>query len=253
VSDLGLTWWGHASSTVTLGGVRLAFDPVFPPQLAHLRRRGDVPPPAASTADLVLISHLHADHLHLGTLRGFPATTELIVPMGAGRLLRRLPHRVTEVPPHGTLVRRGLAIEALPAHHPPHRFPGSRAQAPPLGFRVSGSGTSVWFPGDTGLFDGLEEVGEVDLALVPIGGWGPSLGEHHLDPAQAVEAVRRVGAQWAVPVHYGTYWPLGLELARRTRRRLFVEPPTYFADELRRRLPGVRLDIPAPGAPIRSD
>lgn len=253
MTSLDVTWWGHASSTITIAGTRIALDPVHPRQLAHLRRRVDVPPPPASSADLVLISHLHADHLHLPTLRSFPVTTEIVVPTGARPLLRGLPHSVTEVAPHDSLVRRCVTIEALPAHHPPHRFPGSRLHAPPLGFRLSGGGSSVWFPGDTGLFDGLDAVREVDLALIPIGGWGPSLGEHHLDPSQAVEAIRRVGAQWAVPVHFGTYWPVGLELARRTRRRLFVEPPARFADELRGRLPGVRLDLPAPGDVLRSD
>lgn len=238
---------------MTVADMRVAFDPVHPRQLAHLRRRVDVPAPRAASADLVLISHLHADHLHLPTLRSFPASTEIVVPTGAKPLLRGLPHPVTEVAPHEWLRRRSLTIEALPAHHPHHRFPGSRLQAPPLGFRVSGGGASVWFPGDTGLFDGLDAVREVDLALIPIGGWGPSLGEHHLDPAQAVEAIRRVGAQWTVPVHFGTYWPLGLEMARRTRQRLFVEPPARFAEELRRRLPGVRLDLPVPGERLLPD
>ncbi|WP_235736570.1 MBL fold metallo-hydrolase [Nocardioides alcanivorans] len=201
----------------------------------------------------MLISHLHSDHLHLPTLRRFPATTEIVVPAGAGRLLRGFPHRVTELGPGMTTTRLGLTVQALPAHHPWSRFPGSRAQAPPLGFRVSGNGSSLWFPGDTGLFDGLDEVVEVDLALVPIGGWGPTLGEHHLDPVQAAEAVHRVGAQWVVPVHFGTYWPLGLEVARRTRQRLFVEPPSRFADEMARRLPGVRLDLPDPGAHLTGD
>ncbi|WP_110208811.1 MBL fold metallo-hydrolase [Nocardioides daejeonensis] len=253
MSELDVTWWGHASSTVTIADVRIALDPVFPRQLAHLRRRVAVPPSEAATADLVLISHLHSDHLHLPTLRRFPPATELVVPRGAAPLLRGLPHRVTEIGDGELLVRRGVTVEALPAHHPSHRFPGSRLHAPPLGFRLSGAGRSVWFPGDTGLFDGLEAVVPVDLALVPIGGWGPSLGEHHLDPLQAVEALHRVGAQWTVPVHWGSYWPLGLEAARRTRQRLFVEPPHRFADELRRRLPTVRLDVPSPGESLRSD
>lgn len=253
MSTLEVTWWGHASSTVALAGRRIALDPVHPRQLAHLRRRIALPPAAATTADLVLVSHLHADHLHLPTLRAFPASTEIVVPAGAGRLLRDLPHRVTEVAPYTSLVRGSLTVEALPAHHPPHRFPGSRVQAPPVGFRLSDGATSLWFPGDTGLFEGLEAVAEVDLALIPIGGWGPSLGEHHLDPVQAVEALRRVGAQWAVPVHFGAYWPLGLGLARRTHQRLFVEPPARFAEELHRRLPAVRLDLPAPGELLLPD
>lgn len=247
--DLAFTWWGHASGVVELGDARIALDPVFSRQLYHLRRRIVLPAELrAPTADLVLISHLHADHLHLPSLRRFDPATRLIVPRGAAPLFASMPNPLTEVVP-GQQVRHGdVTVEVLPAHHDDRRMPGSRLRAPALGFRLADATHSVWYPGDTGLFDGLEAVAPVDLAIVPIGGWGPSLGEHHLDPRQAAEAVRRVGAEWTVPVHYGTLWPIGLDVARRTRQRLFVEPADRFTEEMRTLLPGVRLDVPAPGA-----
>ncbi len=249
-AELAWTWWGHASGLLHLDGVRIAVDPVLSQRLFHLRRQLPLSMPELDV-DLVLISHLHADHLHLPSLRRFAPRTRLVVPRGAAPLFRGLPHPLVEVTPGDSFSLVGLRIEVLPAHHDDRRLPGSRLRAPALGFRVAGPRHSLWYPGDTGLFDGLYDVTPVDLAVVPIGGWGPSLGEHHLDPVQAVEAVRRVGAQAAVPVHYGTLWPIGMRLARRTHQRLFVEPASAFGTAMRDRLPGVQLEVPDVGTRMR--
>jgi len=91
----------------------------------------------------------------------------------------------------------------------------------------------VWFAGDTGLFTGMSDFRPVDVAVIPIGGWGPTLGPTHLDPTQAAEAVRRVGAKDAVPVHFGTFWPLGLRhIHRPSFLQGFVEPGPRFAAAL---------------------
>lgn len=78
-----ITWWGHATCTVEDSGVRLLTDPLFARRLAHLRRRrGALPPPEAAAADVVLVSHLHADHLHLPSLARLAPGTRLLVPRG---------------------------------------------------------------------------------------------------------------------------------------------------------------------------
>ncbi|CAM5710853.1 hypothetical protein SALBM135S_06455 [Streptomyces alboniger] len=98
-----VTWWGHATCTVEDSGVRVLTDPLFARRLAHLRRRrGALPPPEAAVADVVLLSHLHADHLHVPSLARLAPGTRALVPRGASRsvpgLTRRLPHlRFTEV------------------------------------------------------------------------------------------------------------------------------------------------------------
>ena len=111
---------------------------------------------------------------------------------------------------------------------PPTTVAGTRwlAHGPPaLGFRVSNEAGSFWYPGDTELRDDMADVEPVDLALVPVGGWGPTLATGHLDPDEAAAAVRRVGARWAVPVHWGTFWPFGLRrVARANHERLFTTP-----------------------------
>ena len=124
--------------------------------------------------------------------------------------------------------------------------------------RVECGDHSLWYPGDTGSREDFAAVRSVDLALVPVGGWGPTLGEEHLDPPEAAEAVSLVGARWAVPLHWGTFWPVGLEMVARDRHHhLFVTPGERFAEAMADRAaeavvlaPGQRVELQGmPGAP----
>ena len=77
----------------------------------------------------------------------------------------------------------------------------------------------------------MADVRPVDLALVPVGGWGPTLGPLHMDPDEGAEAVARVGARWAVPVHWGTFWPVALSRITPARHdTLFTTPGARFVD-----------------------
>lgn len=231
---IACTWWGHATTTVELGAVRVATDPLLAHRLLHLVRHAAEPGPDAARADLVLVSHLHRDHLDLPSLARFAPRTPIVVPRGGEQLLARLgTDRVVPVEPGDVVERAGVRVEVLAATHDGRRQPLSRVHPPALGFRFESEAGSVWYPGDTELRDDLADVDPVDLALVPVGGWGPTLGEGHLDPEQAATAVRRVGARWAVPVHWGTFWPAGLHrVARANHHRLFETPGARFADAL---------------------
>jgi L-ascorbate metabolism protein UlaG (beta-lactamase superfamily) len=214
-----VTWWGHATCTLRDSDVRVLTDPLFARRLAHLRRRrGAVPPPGAWQADVALVSHLHADHLHVPSLQRLAPGTRLLVPRGAPRAvpgLRRLTHlTVTEVGAGDVTQVGDLAVRAVPALHDGRRLPVGPHRSPALGYVVEGEGRT-YFAGDTGLFDTMaKEVGPVDVALLPVGGWGPYLGEGHLDAGRAARALARLGARSAVPVHYGTYWPIGMDAVR---------------------------------------
>jgi L-ascorbate metabolism protein UlaG (beta-lactamase superfamily) len=81
----------------------------------------------------------------------------------------------------------------------------------------------------------------VDVALIPIWGWGPGLGGGHLDPGRAAVAVARIGPRVVVPIHWGTYFPIHLGLAGRPG---FVDlPPVEFAAALKEHAPGVELRV----------
>jgi L-ascorbate metabolism protein UlaG (beta-lactamase superfamily) len=236
MSDLAVTWWGHSSLTVEMAGVRVAVDPLLTDRLAHLRRRGVTPTAAAYDADVVVVSHQHHDHLHVPSLRRFGPDVTLVGPRGAERLLARAGVAdVRTVAPGDELEVRGLVVQVLAASHPGNRHPWARGDGVALGFRIEAAGRSCWYPGDTGPRDDMAEVAAVDLALVPVGGWGPTLPDTHLSPESGAEAVRRVGATYAVPVHWGTFWPMGLErVAPGNHQQLFVSPGARFAAALGR-------------------
>ncbi|GGY37992.1 MBL fold metallo-hydrolase [Streptomyces omiyaensis] len=216
-----VTWWGHATCTVEDSGVRFLTDPLFARRLAHLRRRrGAPPPPEAAVAEAVLVSHLHSDHLHLPSLARLAPGTRLLVPRGAPAAvpgLRRLAAaglRMTEVAAGDEVVVGGVRVRAVPALHDGRRLPVGPHRSPALGYVVEGE-ARTYFAGDTGLFDGMAEaVGPVDVALLPVGGWGPFLGHGHLDAGRAARALAELSPAAAVPVHYGTYWPIGLDGVR---------------------------------------
>ncbi|WEH38676.1 MBL fold metallo-hydrolase [Streptomyces sp. AM 2-1-1] len=253
-----VTWWGHATCTIEDSGVRVLTDPLFVQRFAHLRRRGGaVPPPSAALADVVVVSHLHSDHLHLPSLARVPAGTRLIVPRGAVRAVaglravrRRRDLRVTEVAPGDTVRIGGVTVRAVPAEHDGRRLPVGPHRVPALGYVVEGQ-ARTYFAGDTGLFEEMaKEVGPVDVALLPVGGWGPGLGPGHLNAARAAEALTRLSPRSAVPVHYGTYWPIGMGGVRPSE---FHSPGAEFVREAALLAPGVAVHLPAHGERVRPE
>ena len=232
--DLALTWWGHASTTVEIGGARVSTDPLLSNHLIHLRRYAPSPSARAFEADVVLISHLHHDHLHVPSLRRFRSDVPILVPRGGEALLRSVGlDRVRPVGPGDVVEVAGVTVTVLAATHDGGRGPHTKITGPALGFRVDGGGRSFWFPGDSELREDMSRVGHVDLALVPIGGWGPTLEDGHMNPVDGAAAVLAVGATTAVPVHWGTFWPVGLrKIARANHDRLFVTPGRRFVDAL---------------------
>ncbi|MFI1015112.1 MBL fold metallo-hydrolase [Streptomyces sp. NPDC020965] len=237
-----VTWWGHATCTVEDSGARVLTDPLFVRRLAHLRRRrGELPPPEAAVADAVLVSHLHSDHLHLPSLARLAPGTRLIVPRGASRsvpALARLGLRITEVAPGDEVAVGRLTVRAVFALHDGRRLPVGPHRSPALGYVISGE-ARTYFAGDTGLFDSMaEEVGEVDVALLPVGGWGPFLGHGHLDAGRAAQALAALRPRAAVPVHYGTYWPIGMD---GVRPHEFYAPGDEFVRQAARLAPEVTV------------
>lgn len=140
-----------------------------------------------------------------------------------------------------------MSVVATPARHDGRRRPlGAAVDA--LGFVVEGDGARIYFAGDTDLFDGMAHLGDggLDVALLPVWGWGPSLGPGHLDPERAARAVALLRPRVAIPIHWGTLLPV-TSTVRAAHRRLLTEPPRAFAAHCARLAPGVEVRILRPG------
>lgn len=241
------TWWGHSTVSIRDRGTHLLTDPLLTGRVAHLtRRRGAVPGPLRP--DAVLVSHLHHDHLHLPSLRRLPPGTRVLLPRGGGGLLTSLPLVVDEVEPGDVLTVGEVEVRAVVALHDGRRHPGSSWSGPALGFVVTGS-VRTWFAGDTGPGPELgRDVGSTDVALLPVGGWGPvgrpSTRGQHLGPADAASVAASVSAGLAVPIHYGTLWPRGLDAHEHAS---FAGPGAAFAAHVRRLAPQTAVAVLAPG------
>jgi len=240
-----VTWLGHATVVLELGGARLLTDPVLRDRVIHLRRQVAPPDPAAlRDVDAVLISHLHFDHLDVPSLRRLGDGVRIVAPRGAGEYLRgRGFRRVLELAAGESLAVGGAQVSAVPAEHDGRRHPrGSFAE--PVGFVVSGS-PRVYFAGDTDVFAGMADLaGGVDVALLPIWGWGPTLGPGHMDPLGAATALTLIRPAVAVPIHWGTLFPIGLA---RSRGEALTGPPRAFVREAARLAPEVRVEVLTPG------
>ena len=241
-----IVFLGHSTVLIELDGVRLLTDPFLRGRVAHLRRLPAPPNPRHYAApDAILISHLHQDHLDLPSLRLIGSGTPLVVPGGAGAWLRGSGFGDIRELRAGEQLRLGaLTVTAVPAHHDGHRRPrGPRADA--LGFVVQGS-RSVYFAGDTDLFAGMAELApSLDVALLPVAGWGPTLGAGHMDPLHAARAARLIAPRLAIPIHWGTLQPIGPFWGMTPAR--IAAPPRRFAEHVASLAPGVEVRVLAPG------
>jgi L-ascorbate metabolism protein UlaG (beta-lactamase superfamily) len=223
---------GHSTVALDLGAVRIVTDPLLTDRVAHLRRHVAANIESRDRVDAVLISHVHLDHLHLPSLRSFPRDATVIVPFGAGRLLRRQGFTdVREARTGDSTQLDSVEVLTVPARHSDRRGPHSRITATAVGYVLRWAGRGIYFAGDTDLFPEMAELPPVDVALLPIWGWGPTLGEGHLDPRRAADATALLDARLVVPIHWGTYSP---SVVRRRRPAWLAEPLERFRAELDR-------------------
>ncbi|HEX2073726.1 MAG TPA: MBL fold metallo-hydrolase [Geodermatophilus sp.] len=256
-----LHFLGHSTVRVELAGRTVLTDPLLTPRAGPLRRVvPPLQPDAWAGVDLVLISHLHGDHLHLPSLRLLHPGVRIVVPRGAGPWLRNRGFAwIEELAPGESLADGELRVTAVPARHSGHRWgprlthgPDTRA----VGHLIEGAGQTVYVSGDTGLFDGMHLLGArgIDVALLPVWGWGPTLGPGHLDPERAAEAVARLRPRVAVPVHWGTLAISGSTVlptpVRGRMRRLLLEPPHRFAAAVAARGLPTQVVVADPGRPV---
>jgi L-ascorbate metabolism protein UlaG (beta-lactamase superfamily) len=243
-SSLAVTWVGHASVLIELDGVRLLTDPVLGGRAGPLVRIApSVRAEVGDDLDAVLISHLHADHADARSLRRVGRRARILAPPGAARWLARKGMESTEeLTPGETISVGAVRVSATHAAHDGRRWPLGAAAAA-IGFVAEGS-QSCYFAGDTDLYPQMSELtGRIDLALLPVWGWGSNAGAGHLDPVRASAAARIIAPRVVVPIHWGTLargWPFPrpADPARPVRR---------FIQLMRADAPSVEVRVLAPG------
>jgi L-ascorbate metabolism protein UlaG (beta-lactamase superfamily) len=234
-----LTWLGHSCARIQLDGLLVVTDPVLRGRIFHLRRAASVDPGTLRGVDVVLVSHVHHDHLDLPSLERLDHGAQVLVPVGAGGLLRRRGfRRVHEVVTGDEVDLGSVRVRATHAEHDVGRRLGAeRTHA--VGYVIAGSRT-VYFAGDTDLFPAMRDLGSIDVALLPVAGWGPRLPAGHLDPARAAQALELIQPRIAVPIHWGTYAPWRPPRGREA-------PAMAFADIAASVAPTVDVRVLRPG------
>jgi L-ascorbate metabolism protein UlaG (beta-lactamase superfamily) len=248
-----VTYVGQSTVLIEMDGVRVLTDPILKRWAGPLRRYGDIPDPELRhRIDVVLISHLHLDHLDTPSLKLLPKSAIVIGPPHLARTVSRLGFKTIVETRRDTALHFGdLEVMAVHANHTRRRWVVSPATEP-LGFIVHGSST-VYFAGDTGLFEAMDELHDrIDVALLPIETWGVRPPEgRHLSPRSAARALGLLQPRIAVPIHWGTLYLPGSAYNgkqetyawfQRTRKR-----PEEFATLAAEAAPDVDIRLLEPG------
>jgi L-ascorbate metabolism protein UlaG (beta-lactamase superfamily) len=241
-----ITYLGHASLLIEIDGVKMITDPLLRPRILQVLRR--VAPEAGrehlTGIDLVLLSHAHYDHLDVGSLKMLDGMPEVALPAPAQSVVETvgLPTRLMEA--GDSLAVGDVVVEAVHAAHDGRRMPWHR-DATALGYIVRGPSGSMYFAGDTDVFDGMADFAGLDAAMLPVSGWGPRLPAGHMGPDEATEAIRLIHPRVAIPIHWGTYERVAMRAdpARARRARKFV-------DQVAKLSPPVRAELLDPGSSI---
>lgn len=222
-----VTFVGHATMLLQLDGFNVLTDPIWSMRCSPLQSIGpkrhrppgirfrDLPP-----IDVVLVSHNHYDHLDIGTLHRlrWKCDPRIITPLGNGALMRRhgLPGATELDWWKATTVRRTdaaeeIAVTLVPAQHFCARALSDRNANLWGGFVISGPSGHAYFSGDTGWGPHFERIARsfapIRVAMLPIGAYLPRwfMKPVHIEPAEAVEAHKVLGAGASVAMHYGTF------------------------------------------------
>jgi N-acyl-phosphatidylethanolamine-hydrolysing phospholipase D len=214
VEGAELTWVGHATVAIHDGADVALTDPHFSPR-AFLPRRHQPPgiPLASVPADaFAVVSHSHYDHLDSDTVEELPASVGWYVPLGMGEFFReRGRSDVTELDWWQSAKRGRWTITCLPSQHWSLRLGASRNETLWCAWLLDSGERRYFFAGDTGYFAGFAQMGRelppIDVAILPIGAYEPRwiMAYQHMDPAQAYQAFRDLGARDMLGVHWGTF------------------------------------------------
>jgi L-ascorbate metabolism protein UlaG (beta-lactamase superfamily) len=218
-----VTWIGHATLLVQMGGLTVLTDPHFTDRASPFDRFGPkrLVPPALRLEelphiDVVVISHNHYDHLDRGTVERLAAQPDgspmFFVPLGLKAWFAELGiENVTQMDWWDESGYRGLRVHFTPAQHWSARGSFDTNQSLWGGWLLESPDFRFYFAGDTGYSqdfrDIRERLGPVDLAALPIGAFEPRwfMKVMHIDPDEAVQIHKDLGARYSVAMHWGTF------------------------------------------------
>jgi L-ascorbate metabolism protein UlaG (beta-lactamase superfamily) len=218
---LGVTYIGHATLLIEIGGKRLLTDPNFDPALGKFLSRVSAPGIAIDALpklDAIVLTHAHADHLSFDSLDALPAGVPLFAPPAVAKWLRGKGYkRAVGITPGEAESLDGVTIRAAAATHKGNRYGVDRWRSASNMYLINTNKTSCFFAGDTALVSDTTHLVEnhlnahgrnLDLALLPIGyapWWKPGFRKGHLTGADALTLFERLKARYFIPYHWGTF------------------------------------------------
>lgn len=211
-----VTWVGHASFVVQIGGLTILTDPVWSRRIPGFVERYTPPGVAWSglpRVDAVVISHNHYDHLDAPTIDRLPRDTPMLVPGNLSWWFRRRGFRdITDFDWWESRRLGAVTAEFVPAHHWSKRTFTDTNKSLWGGWVLAAEGSpKIYFAGDTGYGGRFAEIAahhpDLDLALLPIGAYEPRwfMRPQHMNPEEAVRAAGDLGVRRVATMHWGTF------------------------------------------------
>nr|AGS51615.1 outer membrane protein romA [uncultured bacterium contig00017] len=220
-TELAVTWLGHSSILVQIGGMNVLIDPVFsqvtsPVSFIGRPRFSEKPllPENLPDIDVVLISHSHYDHLdYQSILQIDDKVKQYLVPLGTESFLWGWgvdENKVTNMAWWEEIIINEVRFAFVPAQHYAIRNPFRTSQTWWGGFLLSDGQHTVYYTGDSGYDERIfsevfERYGAVDLFLPDTGQYNTAWAQSHMNPAQAFAAAKALEAQWVIPIHWGAF------------------------------------------------